>query len=288
MRCVPYHTEPAFTGCHTSPLWAMCAVLPSTCTQRRRAGEVWHPARRGGAASLRGSGGGGFTLIELMVAVGLVAMVLVAMSSLTWQVTGARARVQRLSVHHAEADAALSAVVEPLRDGFRNVGEDVPVFEGTDEELDGRPADRLRFWTVSERVFRPGQAESDVHEVEFWLEAVPNSPWPALLRRTDPTRNAEPDRGGVVERVAQNVAALDVSYFDGTAWVPDWPEYLGAWPEAVRVRVAVVRDPEAPAEEAAVRTYSRLVYWPLRPEAEHGAGEGEAPEAATESGGGEP
>ena len=235
----------------------------------------------------KGRGRNGFTLIELMVAAALVGMVLVAASSLVWQTTAARSRVQRLTGHHAEADAAIAAVASSLRNGFRNPGENEAVlFEGLDEELDLRPADRVRFRSVSERVIRQGEPESDVHEVEFWLEAVEGEAWPSLLRRTDPTRNAEPDGGGVIERVAGPVAGFDVSYFDGTSWVPDWPAYLEAWPEAVRVRVAVPVDVGAGPGDVggdALRTYQRLVYLPWR------AGSGDqtdvaAPEASDASG----
>ncbi|MEM7624209.1 MAG: type II secretion system protein [Planctomycetota bacterium] len=55
----------------------------------------------------------GFTLIELLVAVSLVGIVLTAGATLVYQVTQARARVDRLASHHAEADAAVRARSRP-------------------------------------------------------------------------------------------------------------------------------------------------------------------------------
>ena len=210
----------------------------------------------------------GFTLIELLVAVSLVGIVLAAGSTLVFQVTQARARVDRLAAHHAEADAAVRTISQALAAQFRNVGDDTVVFEGLDEEFDGRPADRIRFFTASNRVIRPGEPESDVHEVEFYLEEQAGEPYPALLRRTDPTRNEEPDEGGVVELIAREVAGLDFEYFDGTQWIPDWPEFLGRTPETLRLTVAIVDNPNT----GAARPYRRLIHLPMMPSGDAGLG----------------
>ncbi|MEM1109523.1 MAG: type II secretion system protein GspJ [Planctomycetota bacterium] len=204
---------------------------------------------------------GGFTLIELLVAASLVGIVLAASAILTYQVSRARGNVDKLAAHHAEADAALRAITSALSQQFRNTRDDPPVFVGADEEYDGRPADRLRFFTVSNRVIRPEQPESDVHEVEFYLEPQNGEPYPALLRRTDPTRNEIPDGGGVIELVARGIGGFDVEYFDGARWLTDWPEFLNTSPTAVRVTVGVSLDEEAET----LRPYRRLIHFPMMP-----------------------
>ncbi|MEM9913471.1 MAG: prepilin-type N-terminal cleavage/methylation domain-containing protein [Planctomycetota bacterium] len=204
----------------------------------------------------------GFTLIELLVAASLVGIVLAAGATLTFQVSRARANVAQLAEHHAEADAALRAIASALTQQFRNTGEDERVFIGFDDEIDGRPSDSVRFFAVSNRVIRPGVPESDVHTVEFYLEPQNGEPFPALLRRTDPTRNEEPDEGGVIELVARNVGALDFEYFDGQRWLPDWPEFVDGSPTALRVTVGVMLDDEA----GTMRPYRRLIYFPMMPE----------------------
>lgn len=223
----------------------------------------------------------GFTLIELLVAASLVGIVLAAGATLTMQVSRARTNVDRFAAHHAEADAALRVIASALEQQFRNTGDDDRVFVGTDEEIDGRPADRVRFFTVSHRVIRADQPESDVHEVEFHLEPQDGEPYPALLRRTDPTRNALPDGGGVVELIARRVAALDFEYFDGTQWSPDWPEFLNASPEAVRVTVGVALDEES----GTLRPYRRLIHFPMMPAT---GSEAEGGPSATPTDGNEP
>lgn len=225
------------------------------------------PLRQGrknfpGHARFRGRGASGFTLIELLVAASLVGIVLAAGATLVFQVSQARANVDQLAEHHAEADAALRTIASALSQQFRNTGEDNRFFIGTDDEVDGRPSDRIRFFAVSNRIIRPGEPESDVHQIEFYLEPQDGEPFPSLLRRTDPTRNEEPDEGGVIELIARGVGALDFEYFDGTQWLPDWPEFLGSSPTALRVTVGVSLDDEA----GTMRPYRRLIYFPMMPE----------------------
>ncbi|MBB6429897.1 prepilin-type N-terminal cleavage/methylation domain-containing protein [Algisphaera agarilytica] len=210
----------------------------------------------------------GFTLIELLVAASLVGIVLAAGATLTYQVSQARGKVDQLARHHAEADAAIRTIATALTQQFRNTGDDDRVFVGIDDEVDGRPADSIRFFAVSNRVIRPGEPESDVHEIEFYLEPQDGEPYPALLRRTDPTRNEEPDEGGVIELVARGIGGLDFEYFDGQQWLPDWPEFLGSSPMALRVTVGVTLNDEA----GTMRPYRRLIYFPMMPQPGQGGG----------------
>ncbi len=202
----------------------------------------------------------GFTLIELLVAASLIGMILATGATLTMQVSQSRQRLDQLSEHHGVADAALRALVTPLQSLYRAASRDDLVFVGIDNETDGRPADSLTFLTASNRVIRPGHPESDVHEIEFSLESPGGDDRPMLMRRTDPTRNALPDGGGVLEVVARDVVSLDFEYFEAGQWLTDWPEYYGRLPQAMRVSVGI----DFPNGQE--RIYRRLIYWPAMPE----------------------
>ena len=233
----------------------------------RRGGRArWHGVSRGASRP-------GFTLIELLVAATLIGMVLAAGATLTLQVGRARENVERLAEHHAEADAAVRAITEALQQQYRRASDEEFIFEGIDEESEGRPADRLRFLAVSNRVIRPQQPESDVHEVEFYLAPQEGQALPALWRRTDPTRNEPPDEGGVVELVAQQVTSLDVEYFDGQEWLIDWPLFYGRSPTAVRLAVGVALRQGA-EDGFTERLYRRLVHFPMWPQDAEAVGTG--------------
>ena len=219
----------------------------------------------------------GFTLAELLVATTLAGLVVVAAATLILQVSGARHRMELRAEHDAQADAAIHAITTALQNAFRNPGDEPPLFEGSRETFDGKPADRLRLFTIANGVVRPGQPESGIVEVEFALRQTAERPFADLVRRTDPTRNTPPDTGGVIDRVASNITALEFQYFDGEVWLTEWPVVLRRLPVAVRVKIGVSLDPD----RGVSRPYSRLIHLPMLPEFQGdtpGAG-AEGPEA---------
>ncbi|MEM1026613.1 MAG: type II secretion system protein GspJ [Planctomycetota bacterium] len=217
--------------------------------------------------------GSGFTLIELMVVVLLVGIVVAGGATMIAQAGNMRDRTENASTLQADAGAALDAVVGALRNLHRLREQDAQngwwVFEGDDETLDGRPADRLRFVTVDHRPVRPDQPEGDLREVAFSLEAGGPRGLPYLRRRTDPSLSQDEillgEGGGVADRVAENVVAFDVQYFDGVTWRADWPPALQAVPSAVRVSVAVREPNPDPRREPRVVSHRRLVSFPHWP-----------------------
>ena len=217
----------------------------------------------------RSHAAGGFTLIELMIAATLVGIVLGSGATLTYQVTRAREYRQRMASHHVEADAALRALTEALPSLDRSFDPEEVLFVGEDSEENGRPADRLRLRITSNRQIRPEQPESDVHEIEFYLETPPDQELPVLIRRTDPTLNELPDGGGVVEIVARDVTSLNFEYLEDNVWASDWPEFLNRYPTAVRLAVGV-----AIPDREQERLYRRLVYWPAMPDPDAAVGGG--------------
>jgi type II secretory pathway component PulJ len=195
----------------------------------------------------------------MIVAATLTVLVAGATVAILRSMVAVRRRVDRQMALQQEARAAVTAIASALRNAYRGGG-DQAVLEGIDGWQGHRPADRIRFFTVSRQTVRPGQPESDVKECEFALSEPSDESPPALMRRTDPTWNEQPDGGGVVERVAEGVLGLDLAYHDGTEWRGKWPKGKRGWPLAVRIRLAVL----ARTRPREVYTTSRVVNFPRR------------------------
>lgn len=204
-----------------------------------------------------------FTLVELIAAATITVLVAGATVGMLRSILAARGRVDEQMALQQEARAAVQAMATALRNACR--GSDAQAtLVGINAHLGDMPADRVRFFTVSRRVVRPGEPESDVKECEFRLVAPRRESaegvLPALVRRTDPTRNPEPDGGGVVEHVARNVLGLDLAYHDGAEWRKDWPEKKQGWPLAVRIELTVADGDARGARR--MWTTSRVVSFP--------------------------
>ncbi len=202
----------------------------------------------------------GFTLVEMLLAVMVTTVIAVSTVVILRSSAGMRLRVNRQMAMQQDARTAIQTISTALRNAYRPLGE-TPLLEGTDAQMGSIPADRVRFFVVSPAPIRPGEPESDVRECEFFLnQPAPDRP-PVLMQRLDPTRNEQPDGGGIVQCVAENIIGLDLAYFDGREWKSEWPEKSNRWPVAVRIDL-VAADPEG---GRMVWPVSRIVNFPRIP-----------------------
>ncbi len=197
----------------------------------------------------------GFTLVELLVALLVTVMVVGSAAAILRTVAQAREVTENRLHSEQAATQALRTITTALRNAYRSVSDQDALFDGGVDASDPVPRSRVRFRTVERRIIRPGQPESDVHEVEFFLRDCGSS-W-ALMRRSDPTRNLPPDRGGVVEPLALDILGLDLQYLDSGQWLDRWQESQ-SWPAAVSVRL-IYRVDETGSRTASV---SRIVNFP--------------------------
>jgi len=201
----------------------------------------------------------GFTLVELVVALTLTVLVVGATAGILRSIGGIRQRVDDQGLIRQEARVAVSAIADALANAHRS-GDNLAVLEGIDDWGDGWPSDHIRLLVVRRSPVRPGEAESDVKEIEFGLSSGEGQV-PMLARRVDPTRNESPDEGGVIEKLAHGIIGLDLHYHDGTQWREDWPKST-AWPVAVRIEMLVVDERHPYRQPLQI---SRLVSFPAMP-----------------------
>jgi hypothetical protein len=185
-----------------------------------------------------------FTLVELLLAVMVTVMIAVSTVATVRSTDQTRRRVDRQMALQQETRAAIETMTTALRNACR--GDDCnKTFEGLDVESDDLPADRVKFLTITLLPVRRDRPESDVKECEFFLQTGLADRPPMLMERLDPTRNREPDGGGVVHCVAENIVALELAYHDGRSWRPEWSSLRDGWPKAIRISLLAV-DPDDP------------------------------------------
>jgi len=202
----------------------------------------------------------GFTLVEMLVATTVTVLVASSTTIILRNAAAVRSRADRQMTAQMQARAAVGAIATAVANVSR-FPKGQWRMEGIVDTISDAPADRIRLETVSRRPIRLGQSESDAREMEFYLVQEPDQPGLMLMRRTDPTRNAEPDGGGVLECVARNVAALDIDWYDGAQWLDQWPgetvQQTAAQairlPQAVRIRLGVLTEGRPPIAVGAMR-----------------------------------
>lgn len=168
----------------------------------------------------------GFTLLETVLALTLVAIVLTLAATALSAATGARAAVAR----HAETTAlearVRSALVDMLRHPPRADAVDEPLLR---VERDGGGGARLVF--LSQGVVQPFGTGP------VWRVTLDGAP--TLSVRMEPARSTPSDEGPVLHTALPHLHRLDVAVLEsgapdgGSAWRFDWP--------VARSRPALVR-----------------------------------------------
>ena len=183
----------------------------------------------------------GFTLVEVLIAVGITAsmavMTIGSLRSLDNASEAARLQDERF----AGARVALTRLTRELSMAFLSDNFDTKRYRDPPTLFVGRD-DELLFTTMAHvRLYRDAK-ESDQSVVAYTLDSDPEHPGErALFRREKPRLDDEPDRGGRTDLVADHVTSLRLEYWDSRRkdWVREWTtrtsEHAKELPPRVRI-----------------------------------------------------
>jgi len=171
----------------------------------------------------------GFTLIEVLVAIAVLA----ALSALLFGAFSGLKRtkegVERINDRQREARLAMGRMARELQMAYLSAHEPVPptrpvqktVFKGTSSV----PGDRVDFTAFAHRRLDRDSRESDQCEISYYLASNPDKPGVVdLVRREAWNIDLYPEKGGRVE-----VLATDVDLFDLTFLEPMTIQWLESW-----------------------------------------------------------
>jgi prepilin-type N-terminal cleavage/methylation domain-containing protein len=185
----------------------------------------------------------GFTLIEVLISVALMALILVA----AYLCLGAGFSAQKLIEPRAEiaqnARVALAIMTADLRAACPLSKE--TDFLGMTRMMGEVQADNLDFATHN---YTPRHArEGDFCQESFYLDKDSETGQISLWRRRNPTIALDPLAGGSKEEIAKGVVGLKLEYFDGLDWYDTWGEVKGRGKDesSLRERTNVSGLPEA-------------------------------------------
>lgn len=185
----------------------------------------------------------GFTLVEVLIAVGITAAMAVMTVGSLRQVDRAAEVVRQQDERYGAARLALARIAREVSMAFLSENWDANRYRDRVTLFVGRE-DELLFTTLAHvRLYRDVK-ESDQAVVEYRLDADPDHPSErALFRREKARLDDEPDRGGRRDLVADRVRALRIQYWDPRRkeWVREWttrsPEHAKELPPRIRLEL---------------------------------------------------
>lgn len=211
----------------------------------------------------------GLTLIEVMIAVAITAMVGVMVAGAFQRIAAAKELAEGQEERFSSAQVALSRLARELSQAFlsdhydsRRFREPLTLFRGKD----GGERDDLLFTTMSHARLLRDAKESDQGVVEYTVEADPERQGElALFRREKARIDDQPERGGAKAVVCEHVVSFDVQYWDwkrqewAREWITNTAERGNILPTRVKIHLGLkmpdgnVRAYETEARVAIVR-----------------------------------
>lgn len=201
----------------------------------------------------------GFTLVELMLAIMILAVMMSIIYGVVVSTVSAARRVEEITAASEIGPAILTRVRSDLEAAF--IPKDGEFFVGSKRPGGGMDRDRIDFIS-GELAYG---SENDVEEARFHsinevgYQVLDNRKDPnvgVLYRREDYFIDAEPLKGGRLTEVYDRVRSFSLRYYDGEAWRPDWNnQKQKGLPKAVEIEVRIlVTDHDNPNVEQTFKT----------------------------------
>lgn len=169
-----------------------------------------------------------FTLLEVMVAIGIVAMLGVLIYGAFIGMSRSRKNMEHVGNRYQQGRQALNRMSRELTSAFISGHQPFQQLQYVRETMfigtDSRPADRVDFTSFAYRRLKANSHESDQAEFSYFAAEDPETGNLDLVRRVQKYIDDEPGRGGVVQVIAENIDSFDIKYFD-----PLTSEWLDTW-----------------------------------------------------------
>ena len=183
----------------------------------------------------------GFTLVELLLALATMGLILgAAYTSLFSGLDSFRRSAYESEVYtvlHRSLDRIFAdlACSTNTSEGTRFLLEN----ESIDHDIYGNiPTDVLRFQAHLMKVKWDDTPQSDLTEIEYYIDMDEETPPRWLVRRTESPADHDPASGGSVHLVGPAVIGMDVQLHNGSQWVSTW-DSRSDLPVAVKIELVM-------------------------------------------------
>lgn len=171
----------------------------------------------------------GFTLVEMLIAVGVLAWVSMLIYSAFAGMKSSKDGVGRINDRNHEGREALRRISRELSSAYVSLHRQVDpmllvvktAFIGTR----GTPADRLDFNSFSHRRYDRNAHESDQCELSYYGSPdMKNAGVMDLVRRENPRLDTKPEKGGRIDVLATDIDLFKFKYLDPLTgmWAETW------------------------------------------------------------------
>ena len=202
----------------------------------------------------------GFTLIEVMLAIAITAMIGTLIYGGFAQTALNRSRIEADLIHHRSVQLTLEKMARELSMAYVsthvNPGTALQTMRTAFIGQDSGDEDRIDFTSFSHRRLYKDTHESDQNEISYFVARHPEEPATRVLARREQKRiDDDPQRGGKVQILLEGIEELDIEYLDplSAEWVKSWDTtqavgQANRLPSQVKITIKVT-DPQRNIEQ---------------------------------------
>jgi general secretion pathway protein J len=191
------------------------------------------------SSSRQQRGGRGFTLIEVLVAISLLAIVLTSVYGVFGGVNAAKLRLDSDSAEYHRARVVFDRLGRELHGAYFRRGDQTTLFRG------GVNAQGESFLELTTTAVTPlSAAGTGIAEVHYLLTPDKESTESrqVLLRGERPRQSATGSIDDRMMRMAPDVVSLSLRFYYEGNWQPEWDATQDGLPQLVEIAMVVGRD----------------------------------------------
>ncbi len=207
----------------------------------------------------------GFTLLEVLVAVALASIVIIALYSSFFSVLRGQSDIDRSLERTREVSRFLETFSREVQSSFFKADSTWTGFAGDEENKNGRPVSRIAMTAFTYPALNPGRPAGDLLTIRYHVEnkegklVLYKETWnPYAAAKTDILRAEDAKTGALKAEVIEDIDGFEILYYNGRDWAKAWDAKLDtAVPDAVKVSLSVKDRGEVKAFSAVARTMIR-------------------------------
>jgi general secretion pathway protein J len=176
----------------------------------------------------------GFTLIEVLIAVAITSLVLMAIYGVFTSVDGARRRLANDSEAYHRARVIFDRIGREVRGAYLRP-------DTLETYLEGRGGDRREpYLTLTTTATTPQGDGGGLSQVRYeWLEDAENAKETLVLTRHESGTRQPEESGREGYRLATDIEEVWLRFHDGTDWKDDWDSRSQGPPKRVEIAMRI-------------------------------------------------
>lgn len=181
----------------------------------------------------------GFTLLEVLVAVGLAASILAALYASFFSVLKSRVTADKALERGGEIRRFLDNFSKEVHSAFYSAKNPWTFFVGEENYKLGRPSSRLSFTSFNYPALQEARPAADLVSISYSVEGSDAGGYTLYRESASPFAR---QKGGILKiEAVEDIDGFEASFYNGKDWVKAWDSSLeGRPPEAVKAVLRIM------------------------------------------------